>query len=565
MIKIENNVYYLTAGNACYIFTASSHGELLHRYYGRRIEPEDELGTLGSVPDAMREFFMPGFDGRFEIKRQELLEEKPPADVPMLDGGKTLALALADDSGIRADIFITPYARGGFTRRTIITNNGNSAVTIPAGCSVTGLAGEYDAVTVGTDGKLAVGEYTARTRTADRFAAVAEHGADEAHGRVYGFACVFGDGRIDVRRADDGIYVMCAAREVRLMPGETLCLPEVLTVFSDSGYGGMSRAFHDIIRENSGNRSSERKPVVLFCPTLEAKDMCRAASAALELGLDVFCVNADGVGHDGLKKIAAEAKRVGIKLGIKVCVSAVKKGSVLCGKSGIVPVSADKYAVGDSRAFALALEKLIDEFDIEYIMLDIPEPDIEKFAYAMYSLRREMQKRFGELVVEWGAVAANMQYAQSLVYPYGMTRIVADNSVASLKTAFDRATLGCLGYAFNPFELSDDIKRAVRAQVFSYQDDAPTVLGGDLYRLNAYDRAVVSKDKSKAYAVCLMTADRSDDTVRFVGLDEHNIYHVREKDKAFSGAALMYCGIKLAGVRDGDTVTFHLRQVADFY
>ncbi|MDE7107660.1 MAG: GH36 C-terminal domain-containing protein, partial [Clostridiales bacterium] len=120
---------------------------------------------------------------------------------------------------------------------------------------------------------------------------------------------------------------------------------------------------------------------------------------------------------------------------------------------------------------------------------------------------------------------------------------------------FDVASLGALGYEFNPMELSDGIKRAVRAQILSYQDDARCVLRGDLY-CNDGCRMAVRKDKSRAYAVCASKGER----VKFIGLDEHNLYHVRELNKTFSGAALIHCGIALG---EG-THVFHILQVADW-
>lgn len=46
MIKTDGGTFYLTAGEACYIFKIDG-GALRHVHFGKRVEPEDDLTALG--------------------------------------------------------------------------------------------------------------------------------------------------------------------------------------------------------------------------------------------------------------------------------------------------------------------------------------------------------------------------------------------------------------------------------------------------------------------------------------------------------------------------------------
>ncbi len=50
MIKTDGGTFYLTAGEACYIFKIDG-GALRHVHFGKRVEPEDDLTALGFGSD----------------------------------------------------------------------------------------------------------------------------------------------------------------------------------------------------------------------------------------------------------------------------------------------------------------------------------------------------------------------------------------------------------------------------------------------------------------------------------------------------------------------------------
>ncbi len=86
------------------------------------------------------------------------------------------------------------------------------------------------------------------------FFALAEHGASEAHGEVYGFNLVYSGNftagveldPYDTARAFIGINPFDF--EHILEPGDTFYGPEAVLVYSDKGLGGMSRIYHKLYR-----------------------------------------------------------------------------------------------------------------------------------------------------------------------------------------------------------------------------------------------------------------------------------------------------------------------------
>ena len=586
MIKTDGGTFYLTAGEACYIFKIDG-GALRHVHFGKRVEPEDDLTALGFGSENWSELGGATFarDGKpiavkLEYGGAQVLADKPAPDRPALGGGKTLVIDMRDyKAALRVKLYYTPYPRGGFSRRVEIYNDGSKSVTLTAPPQTVTLAREYDIISVGDNGekrRTPVGKYSDGGNALTNFIAAAKPTASESHGDVYGFLCAYGDGAVHATTDGAATVITCddGAVGTEIAAGGVYTLPEALAVYSDSGVGGMSRILHDVLRENSGERiDGKRRPTVLYSPIMSVDKMCEAAGTACELGCDVFAVDCGEASADAIKAVAEACKAAGIKFGVRVSPVALGKSSAAYIKES-VKAKNGKFAVdmSDDRsveAFIAALQNVIADCDAEYLMIDIERGGVKPFAVGMWRVRGALAARFPELVIEWGAVPTEMLIGQSLCYPPCLMRnVVAATPSYSLKTRFDIATFGCLGCELDPTEATDELKRAIRAQIFSYQDDAPATLNGDLYRLSAADGDVclmsVAKDKSRAYAVCIRT-HASKTSVRLLGLDEHNIYHIRELNKTFSGAALMYCGVSVPPAC-GEKTTFvlHLRQVADY-
>lgn len=567
MINIESDKIYMTAGEICYALEVRD-GALYFTYFGRRVELEDDLTALcgkGEICEFAPEISAGQKKCKLEFTGARTLDVKPHR-ASALDGGKTAVVGMRTADGkISAELYITPYPRGGFSRRAVFYNNSDRAINIING-NVLRINGDARILSVADGGDVVYpdGNATPIDRAVNNFAAaVVGDGA-------YGFASVYGDGVIDASCADGVIRVDCRETDrASVAPNEVYMSPELLAVYSDNGVGGAARILHDIMRETLGSKfATERRPVVLFCPPLPSARLADAAKATGELGCDVFCIDAGVVDAKTLADASAACKAAGIKFGIKLDPYAVEKNGALfgsaCKKTANGNYVWDLTAPDGADLLFCALETAIRQCDIEYLMIDLPRGGIQSIARGVYAVRHKLRRTFAELNVEWGIVPHKLARGRSLCYPPCMTRTVVTLD-GRLKSEFDVATIGCLGYEFDPASVNADIKRAVRAQIFSYQDDAPTVMLGDSYFLSATGGGnclmSVTKDKSKAYVVC-ENAGGGTMRVYLDGLDEHNLYHVRELNKTFSGAALVNCGVPIPA--NAPTYCLHIRQVADY-
>lgn len=535
MIKTENDIYYMTAGETCYIIKQTD-GKLSRLFFGKRVEAEDDLSALGMEKTAMAEAPMitATVNGApriaaLKVIGSEILAEKP-TDGAVPIGGKTLRIHMSDTKmKLNATATYTPYSRGGVLRSFVIENLGKEQITLDWSLVLR----EYSA-----DCAIVTTEGEASTLQKPRSFAAVVRDCTETHGEACAFLNVYGGDDICLNKTENGTALCCAERGIVLNKGESYRSPDLLCVYSDGGLGKMSRIFHDILRDNRvlGMRA-ERAPVVLFAPVV-AENMAESVREASELGCDVYAVDGGDVTQEQLQVLSEACKSVGIKLGLKITRTAKKKSDILLCK----------------------LFELVQTFDIEYIILDGALGGARDMFGAL-------SEKFPELFIELDSYGQEVGDETLYAPPGAMRKVVEMTGVGSLKSRFDRATFGRLGYAFDPLKAESDIKRAVRAQILSYQDDAALILGGDLYRVRSSngDKCLiaVSKDKSGAYAVCEIKGERAT-SVRLGGLDEHNIYHVRELGKSFSGAALCACGVPLPPSNEQAAVTLHIRQVADY-
>ncbi|MDE6401082.1 MAG: alpha-galactosidase [Clostridiales bacterium] len=430
MIKTDGGTFYLTAGEACYIFKTDG-GELRHVHFGKRVEPEDDLIALGFGADSGAELGGIAFarDGgkplavKLEYLGAQVVTEKPAPDRPALTGGKTLIVDMRDvKSALRAKLYYTPYPRGGFSRRIEIYNDGSKPVTLMSPPQTVTLAREYDIISIGAKGekrRVPVGKYTDDGNAMANFIAAAKPTASESHGDVYGFLCAYGDGAVHAATNGAATVINCdeGGRTTEIAAGSMYTLPEVLAVYSDGGVGGMSRIFHDVLRENMGDRTDgKRRPIALYCPSMPVDKTRAAASAASELGCDVFVVDCGDMNADELRATAEACKASGIKLGVRVNPNAMGKSSAVYIERNVKSKNG-KFAVdmtdeGSVEAFIAVLSRIITEYDLEYIMIDIPRGGVAPFASNMWRVRSALAAKFSEIVTEWGAVTPEMLIGQ---------------------------------------------------------------------------------------------------------------------------------------------------------
>ena len=516
MIKIYGNTYYMTSGEACYI--ARNDGELMHVCCGKRIEPEDDASLLGGAAKAVKELDDCDIEvcragkrvtPKFTVRSAYIEDKRDIRILPTLRGEETLKVSAFDgELGLELDLYYTPYHRGGISRRAELKNVSDKAITVKRLMS----------------GSAATGSGELKELSGGGYAVVTPSGAYGIYTFYAGATdTVFDGNRIASGAKFDGI---------KLEAGEKLSTPETLIAYSDCGVGGVVRIFHDIIREYGipEQRLTNRSPIVVYCPTDGDKRLAKKrVEAASEMGADTVAIDVS-CGEKTAEVYASEVRASGMELGLKA-----------------------------SSDGAETLLKLVKALGAEYVELDFGELKSYDEAVKAHELYAKLRGEHPEIEIDVcgeKAVGTPSERLRRLAYspiPLCAVRNVVENDGQPLKTAFDVASFGGLGYKLDPAEISEGARRAIRAQILSYQDDAETVKLGDVYDIGG-GIMVVGKDKSKAYAA---TAGEA----RFVGLDVHNLYHVRESGKTFSGAALSFYG--LANAVD-DTVTYHIRQVADY-
>lgn len=622
MIKIDDGNFYLTGGGACYCMRRDGDG-LRRVCFGKRGEYEDDLTALigADAPEISDDAFALMRDGKpvkyeFAIVEAETLAQKPTVALPTLRGGKTLKITLKDEAAaLGLELYYTPVERGGIARRATLVNLGEPLTVTRA---------ESGGASVASTALMLCGDAVkgANGRTRVRGAVVlADKNADETHGEAVGLYEVFGGARDAFVRETNGVtetafYLDFSDEPYTLDAGESLLLPEVFAVYSDCGVGGLTRAAHDIIRERliPARYAEQRRPIVLFDPELEdldgvdGKKLSARAAAASRLGADTLLVSLGAADPDDKKTAAAldRAVRACDEYGVKTGVWAAFEFSDMS-ESGVPTELLRKRGRG-KRAFDLGKPSAVEflygkikslvgagvrhlKWESDGGAISGARASCYKYLRGLYELFARVNADFPELTTEGGfggdidcgilaycptvgahanatVAAADGKLAAARQFPLCALGTYVDPTAggAPLKTRFDIASLGALSYMAELSALGAEITAAVRAQIFSYQDDAALAACGDLYALgdgDGFGMLVASKDKSKAYAVCVNAGGRA--RVKLRGLDERNLYHVRELGKIYSGAALVGYGIPLPeGAGKNTSFAFHLGQVADY-
>ncbi|MDR1711738.1 MAG: alpha-galactosidase [Propionibacteriaceae bacterium] len=179
---------------------------------------------------------------------------------------------------------------------------------------------------------------------------LAEPGATEEHGRVYGCNLVYSGNHYTAveRSGQDLIRVACGINPAgfgwTLAPGESLATPTVVLTFSDSGYGGASAHFHDFANDHIVPAYWARRPRPVVYNNWEATffsfdagKLLKLAKQAKALGAELFVLDdgwfgkrdddTKGLGDytvnprkfpNGLGHFAAQVRKAGLDFGIWV-------------------------------------------------------------------------------------------------------------------------------------------------------------------------------------------------------------------------------------------------------
>ncbi|KAI1654004.1 glycoside hydrolase family 36 protein [Daldinia decipiens] len=249
--------------------------------------------------------------------------------LPATYGGEgdvsTLTIRLYDNySDISADLYYSIFPKyNAVTRNFRITNNGSRDVTVLRASSwstdmpneeleMIDLYGDWAAearinrrsVTYGEQGFRSSAGYSSHFH--NPFLALASPSTTESSGPVTGYSLVYtGSFSADVERWSTGwVRVLLGLNPLHLSwsiaPGEVFTSPEVVSVYSEQGLGGMSRSFHSLYRNHlsRSNYTFETRPPLLnswegLGFDFNQSSMVRLAQDAADLGCSLF-VNDDG-------------------------------------------------------------------------------------------------------------------------------------------------------------------------------------------------------------------------------------------------------------------------------
>ena len=232
------------------------------------------------------------------------------------------------------------------------------------------------------------------------FIALCGHNADEHSGEVYGFNLLYsgnfaeevsvgnlGDTRLIMGISDTGFYWTLKA-------GEELTSPEALLTYSEEGLGGMSRNFHDHIRQNIIEKefAFSPRPIVInsweasYFTVSEEKVLALAAQAK-ECGVDTVVLDdgwfrpndEKGLGDwrtetdkfpSGIKGLSEKIHAMGLKFGLWLEPEMVNEDSELYRKHPDWILSTSKTPLISRSQYILDLTR--DEV-VEYVANRISE------------------------------------------------------------------------------------------------------------------------------------------------------------------------------------------------
>ncbi len=307
----ETKIFYLDGKGLSYACFVNDAGLLSHLYCGAPV-PHDDLrythcesrrSTLTTPPgndngSLSHSFFLPelSFYGTGDYREpavqvqnasgdrlsellydsHEILPVKPAiSGMPSMSGGETLVVHLKDSiTGFGADLYYTVYDDAPvIARRAVYRNGSEASVTLRRAYSFSlGLFGQaYDVMSlygswacersieqipmhygvVSVDSKR-----TTSSATLNPFIGLIGKNATETNGDAFGVSLVYSSSFVlKAEGTDTGETLVTGGINDfdfswKLDSGESFEAPEVIIAYSNEGIGGMSRAFHDALRNH---------------------------------------------------------------------------------------------------------------------------------------------------------------------------------------------------------------------------------------------------------------------------------------------------------------------------
>ena len=367
----KEKIFHIQTQNSSYIFCISNYDILEHLYYGKKI-PDDNVkyisnrqvysfnahengdrafsvATVGLEisPFNSGDFRVPSVVYHYEnnldcnrlryrshiiYKGRKAMQGLPYSRED--EETETLEILLTDDEKLLAfTLYYTVYADVDvIARYQTIKNNGGSSLAIQKFSSMCldFYGSDFDVITLegmylyeraqALRAPLKKGIFTNKSVVGisshhkNPFIAICKHNADEDSGEAYGFNLVYsgnfseeievdrlGNTRILAGIDDTGLYW-------ELKQGESFSSPEAIMTYSMQGLGGMSRNFHDHIRNSIIEKEFAFVPRPIVINSWEAsyftvteEKVLALASSAKDCGIDTVVLD-DGWFRDGIER-----------------------------------------------------------------------------------------------------------------------------------------------------------------------------------------------------------------------------------------------------------------------
>ena len=137
-----------------------------------------------------------------------------------------------------------------------------------------------------------------------------------------------------------------------------------------------------------------------------------------------------------------------------------------------------------------------------------------------------------------------------------------------LETRAVTAMSGTFGFELDPAKLSEDERRAVRAQIAAFHEDAPLIVSGLYYRLSDPESALccaweyVSEPGDTTIISAVLQTTHANLPAQYIrprGLTPGALYRARETGQVYPADALMDTGFPLPfGLGAYDSFVLHL-------
>lgn len=171
-----------------------------------------------------------------------------------------------------------------------------------------------------------------------------------------------------------------------------------------------------------------------------------------------------------------------------------------------------------------------------------------------------------------------IQYGYSYIYPWSSVSahysVVPNHQVGRITPSFTRACAamtGSFGYELDICNLSDEEKADIREINRIYREDRELLATGNFYRLvspEGHERAawmIASEDQTQAivyYFRILAHANQPFFRLKLQGLDSEAVYHVKELNRDYTGAELIYIGLPVTNFyEDFRAECFHVSKI----